>query len=399
MKEKNLLVITSIYPFKSDHRGIFIKNQIEILREDFETVFVISPLAYFPKFLLKFKLFQSISGYTQYPNDYSYENIYVFFPRYIPVLFFGSGLLRLKSYLITKAVFTILKDKKIKFDIIHAHFTWPSGNIGVKLKKKYQKPVVTTIHENGEWFDAEVGMNHPLINAAWSEADALIRVNMKDVPVLKHYNDHVYAIPNGYSPAFHPIDTIVVREKLGLSANQKIIFSVGALIKRKGFEYLIEAMEKICSQRKDIICYIGGVGPERERLLGQINRLHLKEKVTLLGSVPGDQLTLWMNSCDFFVLPSLNEGNPTVMFETLGCGKPFVGTKVGGVPEIITSDEYGLLVKPADSEDLERKILQALDREWNREAILRYSEQFTWENISKKISAIYQEIGVHSEWY
>ena len=77
-----------------------------------------------------------------------------------------------------------------------------------------------------------------------------------------------------------------------------------------------------------------------------------------------------MNACDLFVLPSLNEGNPTVMFEALGCGKPFVGTKVGGVPEVIASDDYGLLVEPADPEDLAEKILVALDREWDREAIL-----------------------------
>lgn len=55
----------------------------------------------------------------------------------------------------------------------------------------------------------------------------------------------------------------------------------------------------------------------------------------------------------------------TVMFECLGCGKPIVGTKVGGVPEIITSEDYGFLVEPANSEDLAEKILIALDKEWD----------------------------------
>jgi len=133
----------------------------------------------------------------------------------------------------------------------------------------------------------------------------------------------------------------------------------------------------------------GGQGRREGSLQGQIDRLHLGEKVKLLGSLPGDQLTLWMNACNFFVLPSLNEGNPTVMFEALGCGKPFVGTKVGGVPEVIASDDYGLLVEPADPEDLAEKILVALDREWDREAILLYAERFTWENIAKKIMGVY----------
>jgi len=99
-----------------------------------------------------------------------------------------------------------------------------------------------------------------------------------------------------------------------------------------------------------------------------------------------------MNACDLFVLPSLNEGNPTVLPEALGCGKPFVGTRVGGVPEVISSDDYGLLVEPADAEDLAEKILAALNREWDREAILRYAQQFTWENIAKEIMGVYEQV-------
>ena len=99
-----------------------------------------------------------------------------------------------------------------------------------------------------------------------------------------------------------------------------------------------------------------------------------------------------MNACDLFVLPSLNEGNPTVLPEALGCGKPFVGTKVGGVPEVITSDESGLLVEPADPEDLAGRILIALDREWDREKILTYAERYTWENIAKEIMGVYEQI-------
>src|SRR5690606_27144666 len=129
------------------------------------------------------------------------------------------------------------------------------------------------------------------------------RVNQKDVPVLKHYNEQVYSIPNGFSPAFRPIDTAVARERLGLPGDARVIFTLGNLIKRKGFNYLIDAMEQVCSQQDDVLCFIGGAGPERESLQGQIDRLGLGERVRLLGSVPSDILPLWMNACDLFVLP------------------------------------------------------------------------------------------------
>ena len=98
------------------------------------------------------------------------------------------------------------------------------------------------------------------------------------------------------------------------------------------------------------------------------------------------------NVADLFVLPSLFEGNPTVMFEALGVGLPFIGTNVGGIPEIIISDEYGLLCEPANPKDLAENIMIGLNKEWNREKIMEYANQFTWENIANKTREIYELI-------
>ena len=322
--DKVLLVITPIYPNQDESviTGTFVKSQVAELKQHFKKVIVIVPVLRSFGFLEQDKLCE----------DYTYDNVDVYYPRsiYVPIVWLSKVMIDNRLRMVERCI----EEHHLHFDLIHAHFTWPSGYIGVRLKEKYGKPVITTIHENGDWFDREVGMDHPLINTAWSGADALIRVNRKDVPALKRYNEQVYSIPNGFSPTFHPIDTAVAREQLGLPGGAKIVFSLGHLIKRKGFNYLIDAMEQVCSQRDDVLCFIGGAGPERGGLQGQIDRLHLGEKVKLLGSLPGDQLTLWMNACDFFVLSSLSEGNPTVMFESFGCGKPFVGTRVGGVPKL-----------------------------------------------------------------
>jgi len=382
LKNKTLLILTPTYPNidNSFIVGIFVKYQVAELKKYFKKIIVIAPLFCSFRYLKKDHLC----------TDYSYDNVVVYYPRcfYIPIFWLSKITIDNRLHVVKRTI----ENHHLRFDLIHAHFTWPSGYIGVRLKEKYGKPVITTIHESGDWFDQEIEMDHPLINAAWSGADALIRVNRKDVPVLQHYNKCVYAIPNGFSPAFHPVDTAVARERLSLSVDHKIIFTLGYLVKRKGFNYLIDAIERVSCQRDDVLCYIGGAGLERGSLQGQIDRLHLGEKVRLLGSVPEDQLTLWMNACDIFVLPSLNEGNPTVMFEALGCGKPFVGTRVGGVPEVITSDEYGLLVEPANPEDLVEKILIALDREWDKVKILAYAKQFTWEKIAREIMDVYKQV-------
>ena len=58
------------------------------------------------------------------------------------------------------------------------------------------------------------------------------------------------------------------------------------------------------------------------------------------------------------------------MFECLGCGKPFIGTRVGGIPETITSDTYGILSEPGKERELGTNILLALNRKWDYAAIL-----------------------------
>lgn len=381
-QQKILLILAPSYPDK-DHLfigGSFVKNQVEELKNYFKKVIIIAPVFQTYGYLRKDKICK----------NYSYGNVEVYFPRsiYIPISWLRKPLIDNRLHIVEKTI----KKHHLEFDLIHAHFTWPSGYIGIKLREKYGKPVVITIHEDRGWFDREIMMNHPFINTTLSEANALIRVNRIDVPVLQRYNKQVSTIPNGFSPAFHPIETSVARKELDISLDQKIIFSLGFLDKRKGFNDLIDAMEVICGQRSDVLCYIGGAGAELRRLQAQIDRLHLGEKVRLIGSVPGDNVPLWMNASDLYVLPSLNEGNPTVMFEALGCGIPFVGTSVGGVPEVITSDDYGFLVEPGNSGDLAEKILLALDREWDQEKILTYAEKYTWKNITKEIMNVYQQV-------
>ncbi len=182
------------------------------------------------------------------------------------------------------------------------------------------------------------------------------------------------------------------RSRLDLPQDKKIIFSLGNLAPRKGFHDLIDAMKIVIQTRQDILCIIGGNGEEREKLLKKISENNLQDFVILSGYIPSSSLGIWYNAIDLFVLPSYSEGLPIVMLEALACGKPFVGTKVGGVPEVITSDKYGLLVEPADPEDLAEKILIALDRKWEQETIRQYAERFTWENIAKEIVGVYKQV-------
>jgi glycosyltransferase involved in cell wall biosynthesis len=387
MPEKNLLIISNSFPNEDNTfvGGVFVKEQLKYLRHYFDNVYVVSPVAYGMERLRK----------TEH-SDYQFDNIRVFFPKYINNPLFWYYGRSLWVDLEARAIMSLIEREDLHFDLIHAHFTWPSGAVGVKLKQNYSVPVVITEHTSNTFMKAIETEDKVFINT-WSKADEIVRVKESDVSAFGRVHiplQNIVAIPNGYdSKKFHPIDAQKCRMTLNLPQDKKLILNVGNLYDEvKGHKYLIEAIPKIVTLREDILCVIVGAGKLRTALERQIRSLGLEDYIMLAGGKPHDEIPLWMNACDLFVLPSLNEGNPTVLPEALGCGKPFVGTRVGGVPEVIASDDYGLLVEPADPEGLAEKILVALDREWDREAILAYAERFTWENIAKEIVGVYEQV-------
>jgi glycosyltransferase involved in cell wall biosynthesis len=229
-----------------------------------------------------------------------------------------------------------------------------------------------------------------------NSADRIITVSRNNLLSIRRLGikKPVSVILNGYNASvFFPRDQKKCREELGLPQNKKILVNVAKLYDVvKGHEILIRAMQEVTKKRDDIVCYIVGDGELRTSLENLITELHLEHSVKIVGAKPHHEIPAWINAGDVFVLPSLNEGNPTVMFECLGCGKPFIGTRVGGIPETISSDTYGLLSEPGNVQELADTILASLSREWDHEAILDYAHQFTWEILTREILGIYKEV-------
>lgn len=387
MALKNLLILTNNFPNFSDTYvvEIFVKEQLKYIRRHFENVYVVSPVAYGMEYIRKAHF-----------EDYSYDNVHVFFPKYFNIPLFYKYRKEFWVKLESHAVLKFLEKQGIEFDIIHAHFTWPSGAVAVEVKKKLGVPVVITEHTSGT-FQRAIDEKDPIFIHSWQMSDAIIRVRRGDIFLMGNVGidlEKVHHIPNGYDQKkFYPLDKQMCRDKLGLPKDKKIILNVGNPYGEvKGHSYLIEAMEKVVSKRNDGLCYIVGDGVLREKLERQISLSNLQDHVKIVGLKPHHEVPLWMNACDIFVLPSLNEGNPTVLVESLGCGKPFVGTSVGGVPEIITSDDFGFLVKPGDSLDLAEKISHSLDVNWDKNKILDHAQLYSWETIADQISDIYIDL-------
>lgn len=290
--------------------------------------------------------------------------------------------------------------KRRSFEIVHTQVagglpSFLTAITGVMISLILNKKLIVTFHysETREF----VNNYKKIVGFVFYRTNRLILVSnfQKEVFIENFSNTNkVRVIPNGYQPQlFKPIDMSLARKELGLPDRKKILVNIANLEEYKGQKYLIEAMKNILAKRDDVILYIVGRGSLKIPLQLMINKYGIRSNVILAGgNKPAEEIPLWINACDIFILPSLNEGNPTVMFECMACGKPFVGTRVGGIPEIITNRKLGYIVEPKDVDGLANKILEAIGEDWDKEFILNYAGQFTWDEIAKRVERIYSEV-------
>ena len=390
MQDKTLLLLTPDYPSEDgEFNGCnALKNQIAYSRKMFKKVIVIAPVLYTC----------GITPQDKCCKDYSYDNVDVyfprclFFPRVVKVPFISNYMKVNIDNRLAVTLNTIVKHN-LSFDLIHARFTYPSIYIGSELKKKYNVPLLATIHEDSGWFEEERWMDHPRFVESWASADILTRENTTELYILRVYNRNVRLVPAGYdSLVYAPIDKIRCRTMLHLNQDDKILFTFGLLDERKGFQFLIEAMSQLPAEYHDVKCYISGDGPYKDMLQNLIINLKMCARVFIFNRFDDKQVALWMNAADLFIFPSLRESFGIIQVEALGCGVPVVASDNVGSTDII-NDTCGYLFKSKDVHDLSFKIVNGLSKHWDKQKIVDYVKStYSWEVVSKQYDDLYKEL-------
>jgi len=389
---RKLLLLTDNFPplNESLYRGIFIKELVSALANHLSEIDVITTIP------LSFS--KNILHTIFYYKNYKYSNINV---RYIktPVLPLISKTFKQISFmeLATQSVIRIVNKYK-DIDIINAHFIWPSGFIAVKIKEVKEIPVVITAHGYDVYELPFLNKKFTsLISKILASSDHIVTVSStnKDILVnkLNVSPGKVTVIPNGYDPKkFKPIPRTVARNILNLPYEKKLLLNVANLVPVKGHVYLLLAYRKILNFRKDVHLVLVGGGPLRRKLEKYAKFLGIRDRVHIIGPRPHSEIPLWMNAADLFILSSLREGNPTVVVEALGCGLPIIASKVGGIPEVLTSHELGYLCPPKDVECFAQKILEGLERPWDRKRILSYAQRYRWDVIATEYLDVFKKV-------
>jgi glycosyltransferase involved in cell wall biosynthesis len=115
----------------------------------------------------------------------------------------------------------------------------------------------------------------------------------------------------------------------------------------------------------------------------------LEGRVLLAGERPHSEIPFWLAAADVFCLATRSEGWANVLLESLACGVPVVSTRVGGNPEIVTHSSLGTLVPADDDAALVSALREALQRDWDRPALLAHARAHSWDSA---VSAVLEEL-------
>ena len=263
-----------------------------------------------------------------------------------------------------------------KADVVNLHMPQLDAAYIAWFGKLMHKPVVLTYH-------CDLRLPHGLIHAIANQvshvanhvaglgSDAIVcltRDYAEHSPFLTRYLDKVRVLdaPVELAPASEA-DVRAFREKFGIRKGQRIIGMVARLATEKGVEYLVQAFPQVLEHLPEArLLFVGSyqnvVGEERyaARILPLIEGM--KDHWSLLGRLSPVELTVFFQTCEVLVLPSLNstEAFGLVQVEAMSCGTPVVATDLPGVRVPVKTSGMGKIVPVADAGAIVQAILDIL---------------------------------------
>ncbi len=283
--------------------------------------------------------------------------------------------------------------------IMHAHWVIPGGVTAALAAPRL--PLVVSLHGSDVYVAETVGPARFAARQAFRRAgfvtacsDDLARRGV----ALGADPARLETVPYGVDvDRFHPDPSsrAELRERLG-AAGRPVVFAAGRLVKKKGFEYLIDAMRDVPSA----VLGVAGEGSLEHELRARAATAGVAPRVRFLGNLPQDRVAAYLGAADIVVAPSVRDeggnvdGLPNVVLEALASGTPLVTTGAGGIGAVARPDQTAYVVPERDPAALAAAIERALAdpagaRRLAEAARALVREAFGWERVARRFEHAY----------
>ncbi len=268
----------------------------------------------------------------------------------------------LKTYFITKK---IIKEEQIE-QIIISHVL-PMGYITLLLNKPFfiifhGYDIMTAQKNAWKNFWLKLIMQkakHLLVNSNFTK-NQIIRGGISENKITI-----VHPCPNINPENLNKAEKEIIKKELELDS-KKIMISVGRLVKRKGFDKVIEAMPEVIKKFPNLIYLIIGKGEYKKELEKLAENLQVRGNIIILEDIADSHLPCYYALADIFIMPSRIEkqtdveGFGIVYLEANSFGKPVIAGKSGGVADAVIDGQTGILVEPNSASEIRKAILKLL---------------------------------------
>lgn len=296
-----------------------------------------------------------------------------------------------------------------KPDIVHSRFAWPFGSAAYPVCETARLPLVVTLEGRDHLKEPSIRYGARLnpyyetvLKAMLGRAQAVTVASTTSLDIVRALSsrpDRIRLVPNGVDVCkFRPVrNSSRIRRSLGVAHSKYILLSVGGLIERKGFHYIMHALPYILQQFPSTLLLLGGDGyyrPQLERLaIDNGVRSHVK----FLGSVSRRSIVRYYQATDVFFLLSIQEGFGNVLIEAMACGKPVIGSNKGAMGDIIRNGRNGFIVDEKDAKDVAEKTCWLLGSERVRQQFGRLSREavcsgYTLQHRAQRMYQVYGEV-------
>ncbi len=399
MEKLKVLILTSKFPrWKDDPQPPFTFDLARNLTAQGCDVHVIAPDADKAK---KFEKIENISTYR-----FSY-----FWPKNKQKLAYGPGIpanirtsilakLQAPFFVISEILFAKKIIKKIDPDIVHVHWAIPQGIAASFLKK----PFIMTVY-GGEVFLSKNFHLVAVFNKIIKRSKKTFAITRGLRRIMEEFGiaGDIGVIPLGVDlKKFTVTGSTEIRSRFCRS-DEKMILCVGRLVEKKGIHYLLPAFEQLLKKKPPCKLVIVGDGYMYPKLKQQANSLKISSNVIFAKEVDHSRLPEYYRSADLFVLPSIvdktgnRETQGVVYLEAMASGCPVIGTRTGGIPDVIEHKKTGLMVNEKDPEALASAMLTLLDDAGLRDqliknALIRINDRFNWSAIAQDYIDVYRSV-------
>ncbi|MGB0749212.1 MAG: glycosyltransferase family 4 protein [Magnetospiraceae bacterium] len=395
-KRLRILTFSTLYPNAAQpNHGVFVETRLRRLVETHPVdVQVMAPVPWFPSTAPRFG---SYAKFAAAPKQETRFDIPITHPCYPVIPRVGMTIAPYLLYRAVRAPMARMLEQMGGADLIDAHYFYPDGVAAALLARDFGLPFTVTARGTDINLIPQHALPRKQILWAAKRADAMITVcqALKDALLdLGVPGDNIHPLRNGVDlDLFSPKPRAAARAAFGLSAEETVLVSVGALIERKGHHITIAALPALPGMR----LLIAGDGPERANLLAQAAELGVADRVRLLGPVPHGNLADLYTAADLSILSSSREGWANVLLESMACGTPVIATDVWGTPEVVASPAAGVLMKDRTADALAAATTQALAAGVDRAATRTYAENFDWRPTSDGLYQLFAKIAGQSE--